>query len=997
MGKQSKRKNKRRNNAGKHHHNPTGLAQDDAAATASAGGSTALLSGASSAPTDNSPVDNIIKKVRHGDPRVRHAALVALAGTLYDSAALTSAASKKKKSMSGNAKNAAASSSSSAAAEANNPTLLRALSEKILDGDAPCAITAVGCLSNYVTFYCSSDGNGDGGDDDDEMEITSDVMVPILLKRVETSLGAITALGNQIMASAAAAAAKAGVAGATAGASNTTATSKKPTNKKKDDNNKSPIEKLWPSFTEQWSLLSLTLLTLAGLIENCPRAFQRMGGGATVFGQLLGVLPLAGKSMEYCNSNMQQQQQTTPKKDGDEKGGGEVILDAATNASRALHSLLDDNTELISSLGGGGSSATLLSATSELTAIIQNVKFCNMTRLHACGAILSLRRVLVLEKELAVSGGCISQEDGLVGQALQSCTNDVIVPMLHSLFYQFNDIDSSTSSKDVVDGSNPMQLSSQMIILSQKLTTLKQDEEMESSVVKDVNSRKEPARLIARRLKQQKEEKKKKKKDSSSTMGMEEDGKDNTSAKKEAEGDVAMIVEEEDDNASKTAEQQEEKEEKEGDLQQELDNVVQSWRDLVGSHKLALELVANLCSGIDDSADGIEEEDGMDDDDEHMWDSDDEAKLVASAQASAAAAAGGGGATTVTPCEQATYNAMSNPQLQLPTQVLLFFQKWMSFLSSSSSSSSSTMGSNDNGDKDGAVVAIEPLQPQPLPTLVLEDVDELLSTCALCLGNVVACTTLPVWSSPIPPGQQQQTKFLSQGVVGKCLVTNGVELFWWECVSILSYHQRNESSSTIKSLMLPLHHVTSVMLSLLQNQPKSRMLVDSPTLDRLFDLLNNNSSSNNSDDDGVTNLQTMQCHIISMMGLLCSEAHPAEIDARVCSALLERLRSVVASDDNGGNTNISSTLLLRYSIIITHEIFNVLMDIYGSDDCHENVFEKYNVLDHFQRCLPGFKRRIKKMTFSSGGRMSSEEEEKVNVWNETALNASRFIKYKKGA
>mmetsp|Transcript_1754 Transcript_1754/g.2595 ORF Transcript_1754/g.2595 Transcript_1754/m.2595 type:complete len:140 (+) Transcript_1754:3-422(+) len=138
-----------------------------------------------------------------------------------------------------------------------------------------------------------------------------------------------------------------------------------------------------------------------------------------------------------------------------------------------------------------------------------------------------------------------------------------------------------------------------------------------------------------------------------------------------------------------------------------------------------------------------------------------------------------------------------------------------------------------------------------------------------------------------------------------------------------------------------------------------------------------------------------------MLGVLCcsEEQRPTyhssatAMGAKVCRALLERLRS--ASEDNNHNHANAVT----NSVIVTHEILNVLMDIYGDDDeIKEEVFRREDVLGHFQRCLPGFKRRVKKVaaTAGSGGGGGSVSREEVDVWSEAALNASRFIKYMKG-
>lgn len=939
MGKQSKRKNKRRSGGGggskgNIHPNPTGLAADDdlSTTTANTGGAAA----------------NIIKKIRHGDPRVRHAALVALSSTLFDSTSLSNAAKKKKRER-GNI----STTTNSSAADASNPTLLRALSEKILDVDIPCATVAVGCLSNYVSFYFGDSDESVMEEENsgiNELEVSSEVMVPILLRRIQTSLATIQSMGSQMMTTD-------GDVG-----SKKEATKKKGGNKKgkaatTTKNNSNAMDKQWSSLKEQWSLLSLSLLTLAGLIENCPKAVRRLG--ATAFPQLLSVLPMAADSLQLLTA--------TKKSISDMGKEGEPIADAVTNAARALHSLLDDNATLIRSLPLGTVAAasitpSVISAVTLLTNTIKNLSFSDITRLHAAGSILSLRRVLVLEKE---TGTTMNEEERLV-VSLQSSTNDVVVPTLCSLF----DIDNGDDTT-----SNPKQLLSRMMTLSRKISTIKQDERMESQIEKEVKARKEPARDIARRQKKTKEEKKKNKEKESAIMEVmeEDDSKKMDGAKEDQSNDATMVVEEEEDEDGSKPN----KEAEEGDLKQELDDVVQSWKDLVGSHKLALELVANLCSGGQQEEGEEGDMDGgmmyADDDDEHMWDSDDEAKLMASA---AAASSSGGGATMTSPYEQATYDSVASNHL--PELILVFFRKWVGFLPAA------LLDSDEN----------------TAPALVSEDVDEILSTCALCLGNVVAMSNLPTWSAP-PAADAAAT---SKGGNSNATIKNGLQWCWWELGSILNSSSPNSSySDNYESKS----HVASVMLSLLRSQPESLTLVDSPTLDCLLALLLSQQQQqppkkmeNNSKESTVVQ---MHCHIIAMLGVLCcsEEQRPTyhssatSMGARVCRALLERLRS--ASDDNNHNHANAVT----NSTIVTHEILNVLMDIYGDDDeIKEEVFRKEDVLGHFQRCLPGFKRRVKKVAATAasgpvgGGGFVSREE--VDVWSEAALNASRFIKYKKG-
>jgi len=815
-------------------------------------------------------------------------------------------------------------------AEANNPLLLRALSERMLDTDIPCAITAVGCLSNYVSFYCGVIDDVDEGRDlgnsnnEGKEDVTSLVMVPILLQRLQLSIAMLHTLGTQLQ--------KANTASADTKSSKTSNKKKgvsfNEQTKKSNTSSTSESDKLQLKTNEQYTLLSLSLVTLSGIIENCGKsALQTCGGNAYL--QLLSVLNVA------CCSIQQSLEKNGESTDEEEKKGKELepMYDTVTNASRALHSLLDDNTVLIATLPLGATSSaaaaspsSLLSTSPSLTAavsqltntIIMNTNMPSMARLHASGSILALRRVLVLDKEHQQLAGSVklTQDEEQIASTIQSCTNEVILPYLSSIYDQF-----VTNQSNVAK-----QLLQEMISTSNQLSSIKQDLSLESQIVSKINAKKEPAREIARRQKKMKEENTKDDdvqamEEENTTKDVKESAEAKAAVSNDEESEVSMAIEED------AVTEEEKKQEQEDELKDKLDGIVSKWKDIVGSHKLALELVANLCSPNDEEEDEDEGEEGMygDDDDEHMWDSDDEAKLLAEA------AHGGMGksvaAATVTPCEQATYDAMTTEQCNLPMKILSFFRQWAEFIPSSDT----TM---DVGTK--------------VPTLVSQDVDELLSTCALCLGNVVACNL----------SKEKST----------------LEAFWKDLIPMLKsqYHV----------------HVTSVMLSLVRNEPQAPTLVDSSTLESLITLL---QQSNSSDAEALLRTHT---NIISILGVLCAEPHPTTINTQVCRALLERLRS---SSTSGNDLTGQS---MKHSVIITHEVLNVLIDMYGNDDdddCHNQVFVSEDVLGHFQRCLPGFKRCIKKVSGSAsiGRGASMEEEIEVDLWNETALNTSRFIKYKR--
>ena len=119
----------------------------------------------------------------------------------------------------------------------------------------------------------------------------------------------------------------------------------------------------------------------------------------------------------------------------------------------------------------------------------------------------------------------------------------------------------------------------------------------------------------------------------------------------------------------------------------------------------------------------------------------------------------------------------------------------------------------------------------------------------------------------------------------------------------------------------------------------------------------------------VTKEGTVQRDMVEMLGILCShETHPEQINSRVCSTLMQ--------------------LSLKSGTIV-NEVLNALMNIYGEDECHPDVFRSLQVLAYFQRTVPLFKTIIE----TERSKISQDE---VEQWRESALNASRFITYKKG-
>ncbi|EJK49341.1 hypothetical protein THAOC_31790 [Thalassiosira oceanica] len=463
-----------------------------------------------------------------------------------------------------------------------------------------------------------------------------------------------------------------------------------------------------------------------------------------------------------------------------------------------------------------------------------------------------------------------------------------------------------------------------MVELSRELEGQREDEEMESLVVGEINRKKEPARSIARRQKRMKEEREAREQ-AQQSGGMEVEEAKQPDSTPEGERDESMVVEDEAGGTDAPADG-------DGgtDPRDELDAAVSSWRELAGRQKLCLELIANLCSTRDGIDEGEEDDGGVmgyGDDDERMWDSDDEARLLASA----GACAGGDGAQRgrTTPSEDATFASLAGRDV--PGKTLGLFLRWAAFLPS--------LG----GD---------------VPDLVADDVAEILEVASTCMSNMTSCD-LPTWTEPAtgPDGGRH---------------SSGLAMFWSGLVPVLSAGETGRGTEAARA------GAASALLSMLTSREESRCLVDEKGLETILGLLDEGGGTGADGGDDVYRIRT-QCSAISILGVLCSGPHPAEVDARVCRSLLARLRSASADDSSTDPAG---------SCAVTHEVLNVLMDVYGGDDCHDSVMAAEDVVGHFQRCLPGFRRRVRKC---SGAGSAGRGE--VEVWNETALNASRFIKY----
>jgi hypothetical protein len=137
---------------------------------------------------------------------------------------------------------------------------------------------------------------------------------------------------------------------------------------------------------------------------------------------------------------------------------------------------------------------------------------------------------------------------------------------------------------------------------------------------------------------------------------------------------------------------------------------------------------------------------------------------------------------------------------------------------------------------------------------------------------MIACE-IPTWTLPC-------AKEVVSVVCRDASVENGMGLVWWSLVALLKTPELAGKNDAM-------NHVTTIMFALLRHHSYVRSLADEPTLDMMLNLMS--QTRHNIADQKDAAIQ-MECNIIAMLGVLCSEPHPSSINSRVCSALTEKMR-----------------------------------------------------------------------------------------------------------
>lgn len=488
---------------------------------------------------------NLVNRLRQGDLRIRHGALTAASATIFSPESLANKAP-------------------------INMELIQTMSERIMDDDAPCAMCAVGCLGNYILFQESSNqvhGNK-----------VETLLTPILLTKIDQACQAVERIGKQMIEyeEKQRVAAESAVAPTEGAHTNYKGKDKKSIQKSMD--------KYALSIMEQWSIQSLCLHALCGIVEGTATNNE---SSSILYHQRDQFLGTTMKSFLLATEMITAL--ATPDSDmkkfiATKENQSNIISDVLVYAARTLHSSCDDNSTLVASL------MAMESGWNSIISSIGNGSLPTLARLHCCG-ITVICRQFVKSNEM---------EQIVVQQSL---------PLLSQCTMYSNDI-ASALHKHVVE-------------CYQNLRKEKDDENIEKDIVRMIDKKKESARVIARRQKQVKADMKEKAKQEADAEMNEEEEKEEEQEQSGNAGDSEIDKE----AAEKAAVEDQAKEEAE----EKYEKALNSWKDACLPLKLSIEIITNAFAftGGDDGGDSQND----DYDDDMAWDSDQEEALLAEAQA----------------------------------------------------------------------------------------------------------------------------------------------------------------------------------------------------------------------------------------------------------------------------------------------------------------------------------------------------------------------------
>ena len=247
-----------------------------------------------------------------------------------------------------------------------------------------------------------------------------------------------------------------------------------------------------------------------------------------------------------------------------------------------------------------------------------------------------------------------------------------------------------------------------------------------------------------------------------------------------------------------------------------------------------------------------------------------------------------------------------------------------------------------------------------IPKKTVLDVGDMLMKCSVCLGNILSVVSH--WKTDMAQALAVWKRF---------------------CQALEEVLRATDTNRSQQAMVIGA--ITHVLGSLIRFRPSINPLINETELNSIARCVSfgiSYNSSPTSDRSGPASdhffvmVEDIQKDAVLIFGELCRNPHSDELNKRVCDTLINYVRS-------DANTNMAVMI----------EIFNVLMDMYSADETdlhnHEKVFRSCDVLSIFMRWVPLLKKRI---TDEKSRQRSIID---YSIWEETLLNAKRFIHYKK--
>ncbi|KAL7564023.1 hypothetical protein ACA910_006935 [Epithemia clementina (nom. ined.)] len=863
MGKHKGRSRKNANR--KQHHHP--VTPSSSAKNGGDDANNAAPYGAldSSATTATTPTV-LLQKIRHADPQTRMAALTALLHNPAASLSCSSALSKKNKTVSSsNTK-----SSSSIHRQQQDLALFQAVREQVMDSDLTVATLAAACLEEFVMHYQHQQQKHDKNGEENPLDLASAGWYLLLLGRVQEAYKQVCSFSEKI-----------NINSMSIDTTEATA-STKITNRNEEKNKKKVMRKTPNELNlekqQQWLSFALTCFsTLTCLAQENPVVTERLERTSDLRRDSFAVL-WQWLSFTVTPSNAQQQSQ--PGQQSQQQSLQEQV-------ANLWHVLMEDNPNVVQPWYREQKNTALTVLKNIAVMVVpqqqqqqEQSKLSNLTRLHLVGVLLAaVTQVPALKEE----------------------HGELAVDPLLELLKSWLRIPQTTAT--AIEGR------SKLCQTYQQAQEQQQDCSLENAVVRQQSVKKEPARAIARRLKQLHATEEAAAPVAAATEATTMMNEDNTNANDGAATGAGLKRGELPENRT--------------DFAQEWQALLNDWRRHHVELELALEMAANLTSGLvsnnhmeddddDDSMMKMQVEEGPLDDDTRRT-------FMASGNCS-------------------SFHPFQELLNQFTTQLLL---EW--------------------------------------PPVIAEHLRDLQRKVAACLGHLLAHHERQSDDEDNNSNNNDETmdggkaKKLKHATERKesGKAADDIVALWRDLVR--AFDQQPAVAST---LVVAIQAQLETLLAGQAIQPTD--------LDLFLKHLEDDSLSSSSPTHSNNSSEPTVCRdIITLLGaLLCELDHSRDVNHKVCQSLI-KTAAVAAAACSNTNDNCGK-------IVVLAESLNVLMDIYGDDDRHPEVFLELQVLGHFQKTLPVLKQSI------SLTRPSQQDHQEVEYLREIALNASRFIQYKKG-